>query len=87
MCPSETPEGPNCGLVKNFAQLVEISTSAGEEKPFRNLLFEMGIVPIIPHLVGMEEVPTTYATELEALEEEDVAKVEPEEEPEVDFSE
>jgi hypothetical protein len=31
----------------------------------------------------MDEVPTTYATELEALEEEEV-KVEPEEEPEVD---
>jgi len=69
--------------VKNFAQLVEISTSAGEEKPFRMLLFEMGIVPIIPNLLGMDEVPTTYATELEALEEEEV-KVEPEEEPEVD---
>ncbi len=25
ICPSETPEGPNCGLVKNFSQLVEIS--------------------------------------------------------------
>ncbi|MFB6283215.1 MAG: DNA-directed RNA polymerase subunit B'', partial [Halobacteria archaeon] len=25
ICPGETPEGPNCGLVKNFAQSVEIS--------------------------------------------------------------
>ncbi|TRZ90353.1 MAG: DNA-directed RNA polymerase subunit B'', partial [Methanosarcinales archaeon] len=88
VCPSETPEGPNCGLVKNFAQLVEISTSAGEDKQFKTMLFEMGIVPIIPHLSEMDEVPTTYATELEAQEEEDVSKVEqPEEEPEADFSE
>ncbi len=86
VCPSETPEGPNCGLVKNFAQLVEISTSAGDDKQFKIMLFDMGIVPIIPHLEEMEEVPTTYATELEALEEEDI-KVEPEEEPEADFSE
>jgi len=88
VCPSETPEGPNCGLVKNFAQLVEISTSAGEDKNFKIMLFEMGIVPIIPHLAELEEVPTTYATELEAQEEEDVSKVEqPEDEPEADFSE
>lgn len=25
ICPSETPEGPNCGLVKNFAQYAEVS--------------------------------------------------------------
>ncbi len=87
VCPSETPEGPNCGLVKNFAQLVEISTSAGEEKQFKNRLYEMGLVPIIPQLVGMEEVVTTYATELEALEEAEEIKVEPEEEAEVDVFE
>lgn len=80
ICPSETPEGPNCGLVKNFAQLVEISTSAGNETQIKNMLFEMGVVPIIPQLVGMEEVPTTYATELEALEEAEEIKLEPEEE-------
>ncbi len=80
ICPSETPEGPNCGLVKNFAQLVEISTSAGNEPHIKNLLFGMGVAPIIPSLVGMEEVPTTYATELEALEEAEATKVEPVEE-------
>ncbi len=87
VCPSETPEGPNCGLVKNFAQLVEISTSAGDEKQFKDQLFEMGAVPIIPQLVGVEEVPTTYATELEALEEAEEIKIEPEEEGEVDIFE
>jgi hypothetical protein len=31
----------------------------------------MGVVPVVPQLVGVEEVPTTYATELEALEAEE----------------
>ncbi|MCZ7361739.1 MAG: hypothetical protein O8C58_00095 [Candidatus Methanoperedens sp.] len=43
----------------------------------------MGVKPIIPHLVGLDEVPTTYATELEALEEAEEIKVEPEEEVDV----
>lgn len=71
ICPSETPEGPNCGLVKNFAQLVEISTSAGDDLVIKNILYDMGVVPVVPQLVGVEEVPTTYATELEALEAEE----------------
>ena len=25
LCPNETPEGQNCGLVKNAAQMVDIS--------------------------------------------------------------
>jgi DNA-directed RNA polymerase subunit B" len=82
VCPSETPEGPNCGLVKNFAQLVEISTAAGNEAQLKKMLLEMGTAPIIPQLLGMEEVPTTYATELEALEEAEETKIMPEEEAE-----
>ncbi|MDL5502812.1 MAG: DNA-directed RNA polymerase subunit B'', partial [Candidatus Methanoperedens sp.] len=42
ICPSETPEGPNCGLVKNFAQLVEISTAAGNEVQLKKMLLDMG---------------------------------------------
>ncbi len=83
ICPTETPEGPNCGLVKNFAQLVEISTSAGDEKQIKNHLYEIGVQPIIPQLLGVEEIITTYATELEALEEAEELKVETEEEVEV----
>jgi len=30
MCPSETPEGPNWVLVKNFAEMVELSTGIEE---------------------------------------------------------
>jgi len=44
------------------------------------MLLEMGTEPIIRELVGLEEVPTTYATELEALEEAEEAKPMPEEE-------
>ena len=44
ICPSETPEGPNCGLVKNFTQMVEISVGE-EESKFKSILYELGIVP------------------------------------------
>ncbi|MBS3814944.1 MAG: DNA-directed RNA polymerase subunit B [Hadesarchaea archaeon] len=40
ICPSETPEGPNCGLVKNLALGAIISTGCDEdkvEKTLRNL--------------------------------------------------
>ena len=32
ICPAETPEGPNCGLVKNLAVTAIISTGTDEEK-------------------------------------------------------
>ncbi|MBE0521478.1 MAG: DNA-directed RNA polymerase subunit B'' [Candidatus Methanoperedenaceae archaeon] len=83
VCPSETPEGPNCGLVKNFAQLVEISTSAGSKTQIKNMVYEMGVKPIVPQLVGMEEKITTYVTELEALEEAQEMKIEHEEDEDV----
>jgi DNA-directed RNA polymerase subunit B len=44
ICPSETPEGPNCGLVKNFTQMVEISVGE-EEHRFKSMLYKLGIVP------------------------------------------
>lgn len=46
ICPSETPEGPNCGLVKNFAQLVEISTGVLDEGEVRTILYENGVKPL-----------------------------------------
>ncbi len=49
----------------------------------KKMLLDMGTAPIIPQLLGMEEVPTTYATELEALEEAEEIKINmPEEEAE-----
>lgn len=45
ICPCETPEGPNCGLVKNFSQLVEISTGI-EHDDLKKLLYDIGVVPL-----------------------------------------
>ncbi|MFQ6062668.1 MAG: DNA-directed RNA polymerase subunit B'' [Methanosarcinales archaeon] len=47
VCPSETPEGANCGLVKNFAQLVELSTGTTEEEQIKNLLYELGVKKVL----------------------------------------
>lgn len=44
ICPTETPEGPNCGLVKNFSQLVEISVGEDDES-CKNILYELGVIP------------------------------------------
>jgi DNA-directed RNA polymerase subunit B" len=32
ICPNETPEGPNCGLVKNLAILAKISEGSDSEE-------------------------------------------------------
>ncbi len=45
ICPSETPEGPNCGLVKNFAQMVELSTGVDDEDKLQTYLYELGVLP------------------------------------------
>ncbi len=42
VCPSETPEGPSCSLVKNFAILAEIATGVDEE-PIEKMLKRMGV--------------------------------------------
>ena len=38
ICPNETPEGPNCGLVKNLAMMAYISVGTDEEPVERALL-------------------------------------------------
>lgn len=45
ICPTETPEGPNCGLVKNLALMAQITTAVPEEE-IREYLMSLGIVPI-----------------------------------------
>jgi len=42
ICPCETPEGPNCGLVKNLALMAEISTGTDESKVER-LIYKLGV--------------------------------------------
>jgi DNA-directed RNA polymerase subunit B len=45
LCPSETPEGPNCGLVKNLALMAFISVGV-DERPVEELLYELETEPI-----------------------------------------
>ncbi|NHN41570.1 DNA-directed RNA polymerase subunit B'' [Halorubellus sp. JP-L1] len=51
ICPSETPEGPNCGLVKNFAQAMELSQNIEDEQGLKRQLDSMGVEGI-PGLEG-----------------------------------
>jgi DNA-directed RNA polymerase subunit B len=46
LCPFETPEGPNCGLVKNLALMSTISVGI-DEKEIEVLLYSMGVVKIL----------------------------------------
>jgi DNA-directed RNA polymerase subunit B len=45
LCPNETPEGSNCGLVKNLALAASTSVSVSTEK-MRKTLYRMTVVPI-----------------------------------------
>ena len=42
LCPSETPEGPNCSLVKNLASMAEVSTGT-DEREVIEVLNNLGI--------------------------------------------
>ncbi|UCB61305.1 MAG: DNA-directed RNA polymerase subunit B'', partial [Candidatus Bathyarchaeota archaeon] len=44
LCPNETPEGSNCGLVKNLALSACISVAVNIEK-VRQVLYPMGVTP------------------------------------------
>lgn len=45
LCPSETPEGSNCGLVKNLALSSEISIGIPLDE-LRDKLIELGVIPV-----------------------------------------
>jgi DNA-directed RNA polymerase subunit B len=45
LCPNETPEGSNCGLVKNLALGSSISVGVNLEK-VKQLLYKMGVIPV-----------------------------------------
>ena len=51
LCPNETPEGPNCGLVKNLALTVEISEGF-PEKEVEKVLKDLGIKEITKKMIG-----------------------------------
>jgi DNA-directed RNA polymerase subunit B len=44
LCPNETPEGANCGLVKNLALMASVSVGTEPEKIKRTLLY-LGVTP------------------------------------------
>ena len=52
LCPSDTPEGEACGLVKNLALMTHITTDQ-EEKPIKRLAFNLGVEDI-QYLSGEE---------------------------------
>ena len=43
ICPNETPEGPNCGLVKNLAILSKISEGSDPEE-LEAVIKKMGVI-------------------------------------------
>ncbi len=45
LCPNETPEGSNCGLVKNLSLSASTSVSVDPEK-IKQTLYRMGVVPV-----------------------------------------
>jgi DNA-directed RNA polymerase subunit B len=45
LCPNETPEGPNCGLVKNLALMAHISVGA-DEHPVEAEIYKLGVAPL-----------------------------------------
>lgn len=46
ICPSETPEGPNCGLVKNLALMCEVAVGVDEEE-IEEYLLDIGVKKIL----------------------------------------
>jgi len=63
LCPSDTPEGESCGLVKNLALLTHV-TSDEEEEPIRRLCVLLGVQDI--KLLSGEEIysPGAYVVML-----------------------
>lgn len=45
LCPSDTPEGESCGLVKNFALLTHVTTDS-EPEPLHRLSLDLGLEDI-----------------------------------------
>ncbi|HVL87478.1 MAG TPA: hypothetical protein VM681_05680, partial [Candidatus Thermoplasmatota archaeon] len=45
LCPNETPEGPNCGLVKNMALMTEISEGY-EDHEVKQVVRDLGVAEI-----------------------------------------
>jgi len=59
LCPFETPEGPNCGLVKNLALCATISVGV-DEKEVERKLYELGVIPILEVFEKLRSGELTY---------------------------
>ncbi|KAF0983447.1 hypothetical protein FDP41_010512 [Naegleria fowleri] len=66
LCPSDTPEGEGCGLVKNLALLTHVTTD-DEEEPIIRLAYNLGVEDI--NLISGEELnhPSSYVVILNGL--------------------
>nr|CAB3265030.1 DNA-directed RNA polymerase III subunit RPC2 [Phallusia mammillata] len=53
LCPSDTPEGEACGLVKNLALMTHITVDV-EEEPTKRLLFNLGVEDV--YMLSGEEI-------------------------------
>lgn len=51
LCPSDTPEGEACGLVKNLALMTHITTDV-DEQPIVKLAFMLGVEGKLPTIVS-----------------------------------
>ena len=60
LCPSDTPEGESCGLVKNLSLLTHVTTD-DEEAPIARLAYNMGVEDI-ELLNGAQNDDTTLYT-------------------------
>jgi len=58
LCPSETPEGSNAGLVKNLAMSAEFSFQA-DKREILDKLFQLGVIPLSEVISRRREFPTT----------------------------
>jgi len=58
ICPAETPEGPNCGLVKNLGLIANISVGTAERN-VENVLLDLGVIPL-----GEESTQVREATKV-----------------------
>jgi len=78
LCPNETPEGQNCGLVKNLALMVDISEGYDEEKLTESMYY-LDVEPIgkkVVHdtkifvngdLIGIHKEPENLTEEMKRM--------------------
>ena len=57
ICPAETPEGSNCGLVKNLALMAEI-THPVRKRELLEKLYSLGVIPLPEAITRKKTYPT-----------------------------